>query len=367
MSHSAPQTNRIATLDILRIAAALAVVCFHYLFRGALGEGFLESDYPEAAPFAIYGYLGVNLFFLISGFVIAWSAEGRSWQDFAIARFSRVYPGFVICMTISFIVLYGRSDELLTATLTQYGANLFMFSPALKQPFIDGVYWSIILELIFYGWVALALLTGIYARWKLELAALWLVIVVINEYVIGSEFLRFLFITEYAPLFIAGMMMHHIMMHGWSSRALGLAVASFVLSCALMRIGQDWMQENFEVSLPFVNLIIANIVIYVLLIVGIVLRLYLKTSSTTLMLGGLTYPLYLLHQNIGYVAINALTPSVGRWIAVISVTIVALVASWAIWRFGEKPARKAVIASVARIGDALSIVLKLRRARMKTH
>lgn len=367
MSHFPPQTNRIATLDILRLVAALAVVAFHYLFRGTVGEGFLENGYPEAAPFAIYGYLGVNLFFLISGFVIAWSAEGRSWQDFAIARFSRVYPGFVICMTISFVVLYASSDALLTATLPQYGANLLMFSPVLKQPFIDGVYWSIVLELIFYGWVALALLTGIYARWKLELAAIWLAIVVINEYVIGSEALRFLFITEYAPLFIAGMMMHHIIIHGWSRKVIGLAAVAFLLSCELMRIGQIWMQENYGLSIPFANLVIASTLIYGLLIVGVVLRPYLKTSSITLMLGGLTYPLYLLHQNIGYVAINAVAPSAGRWAAVAAVTVVALVVSWVIWQFGEKPARKALIAFVAFVSDALCKAFEVRRARLKTH
>lgn len=365
MSHFNSNANRIATLDLLRLAAALAVVAYHYLFRGAVGEGFLANGYPEAAPLAIYGYLGVNLFFLISGFVIAWSAEGRSWQEFAIARFSRIYPGFVICMTITFAVLYMSDDALLSVTLTQFGANLLMFSPALKQPFVDGAYWSIILEVIFYGWIVLALFTGVYARWKLELAAVWLVIVVINEYVIGSGALRFLFITEYAPLFIAGMMLHHIMVHGWSRKVIALAMASFILSCALMRIGQEWMQENFGLSIPFENLVIANTVIYALLIGGVLLRPYLRTSSITLMLGGVTYPLYLLHQNIGYVAINALTPSAGRWAAFAVVTVAALVISWAIWQFAEKPARKILISFLARLSDIFHSLSKAGRARLK--
>jgi peptidoglycan/LPS O-acetylase OafA/YrhL len=349
MSNCAPESNRIATLDLLRLAAALAVVAFHYLFRGAVGEQILANSYPEAAPYAIYGYLGVNLFFLISGFVIAWSAEDRSWQEFSIARFSRIYPGFIICMSITFAVLYASDDVLLKVTLPQYGANLLVFSPALQQPFMDGAYWSIILELIFYGWVTLALMTGTYRRWKLELAAIWLCIAVINEFIIGSGALRLLFITEYAPLFIAGMMIHHIMTQGWSRRVIVLVVASFVLSCALMRIGQSWMQENYGLSIPFANLIIANAFIHGLLVGGVVLRPYLRTSSMTLLLGGLTYPLYLLHQNIGYVTINALTPFAGRWGAVAAVALAALVLSWAVWQFGEKPARKALAGVLAHI------------------
>ena len=94
---TAPQNpfDRITTLDLLRLVAALAVVGFHYFFRGAAADGYLNVAYPSVATVAIYGYLGVNLFFLISGFVIAWSAEGRSWQAFAVARFARLYPGFV--------------------------------------------------------------------------------------------------------------------------------------------------------------------------------------------------------------------------------------------------------------------------------
>lgn len=353
MKNSAARADRIATLDLLRLAAALAVVAFHYLFRGSVGEKFLGSEYPEAASYAIYGYLGVNLFFLISGFVIAWSAEERTWREFAIARFARIYPAFIICMSITFTVLYMSGDPLLGVTLPQYGANLVMFAPFLNQPFVDGAYWSIILEVIFYGWIALALMTGVYTRWKLELAAAWLVIAVINEYFIGSGILRILFITEYAPLFVAGMVVHHVMIHGWSIRAAGLAAASFVLSSALLRVGQIWMQEHYGVSVPFIDLVAANVVIHGLLIGGVALGPYLRSSPLTLMLGGLTYPLYLLHQNIGYVAINALAPDLGRWAAVASVTFAMLALSWIVWRFAEKPSRAAILGFADRMGKSL--------------
>ena len=45
--------GHIATLDLLRLFAALAVVLFHYLFRGAAAEGYLSQGYPEAAPYAL--------------------------------------------------------------------------------------------------------------------------------------------------------------------------------------------------------------------------------------------------------------------------------------------------------------------------
>ena len=65
-------------------------------------------------------------------------------------------------------------------------------------------------------------------------------------------------------------------------------------------------------------------------------------SPIVLMLGGLTYPLYLLHQNIGYVAIARIFPAVGKWPAVVLVTVAMLIVSWTVWRFWEKPARQRI-------------------------
>lgn len=340
MSQNAPHSDRIATLDYLRLLAALAVVAFHYLFRGAAGGGFLAAGYPEAAPFAIYGYLGVNLFFLISGYVIAWSAEGRDWRDFAVARFVRLYPGFLICMTVSFLVLAAVRPPWVAVSVTQYAANLLMFAPALKQPFVDGVYWSIILELVFYGWVALALMTGVFQRLKLELVAGWLILSALNEYAFGSGALRLVFITEFAPLFAAGILLHHIQTRGRSAEAMVLLAASVVLSTSLMGVAQSWMHEHYGHSISTGRLAIANLVIHGLVIGAIALRNAVPASRAALALGGLTYPLYLLHQNIGYVAIDFAAPHVGRWPAAILVAALMLVLSFAVWLWLETPARR---------------------------
>ena len=139
--------ERMGSLDLLRLIAALSVLCFHYLFRASIAPPVLVHGYPEVAPFAMYGYLGVNLFFLISGFVIAWSAEGRSWTEFAAARFARLYPGFLVCMTASFIVQSLAADPNYPYDPSTWVANLFIVAPIFKRPFMDGVYWSIVFEI----------------------------------------------------------------------------------------------------------------------------------------------------------------------------------------------------------------------------
>jgi peptidoglycan/LPS O-acetylase OafA/YrhL len=351
--------DRIATLDLLRLVAALAVVFFHYFFRGAAADGYLDAGYPSVAPFAIYGYLGVNLFFLISGFVIAWSAEDRPWQAFAVARFARLYPGFVVCMAISWAVLAWAAHPALPVSAKQLFANLFVFSPALGQPFVDGVYWSIVLEIIFYGWVTLAVLAGVFSRLKLPLVTAWLTLCALNEFYIGSGALRLLFITEFGPLFAGGILVHHLFAKGRSPEALMLLAAAFLLSCNMMTIGQGWMQEHYGVSVALPRLVLANLVIHALLIAAVMLRDRVAPTPLILMLGGLTYPLYLLHQNIGYVAINLLRPSVGGWMAAFATIALMLILSWAVWRFVERPARRRIVATLGPVADR--IVLRFAR------
>lgn len=352
--------DHIATLDLLRLTAALAVVFFHYFFRGAAAEGALAEGYPSVAPFALYGYLGVNLFFLISGFVIAWSAEGRFWQEFAIARFVRLYPGYLLCMTITFVIVMAFGAPLFSTSLGQYAANLSMFAPALGQPFMDGVYWSILLELVFYGWVTLALLGGVFQKWKLGLIFVWLAISASNEFFLGSRGIRLLFITEFGPFFAAGVLVHHIHAHGRSLAALLLLGAAFLLSCSTLSVTQQWMLNEYGIAVSQPHLVIANIVMHFLLIGAILLRGYLVPSALTLALGGLTYPLYLLHQKIGYIVINGAAPLAGKWAAGLGCVALMVLISWVIWQYFERPAQRRV---KAWIGGALDTALARFRGR----
>jgi peptidoglycan/LPS O-acetylase OafA/YrhL len=131
------RADRLAGLDLLRLLAALAVVLFHYAYTGPT-RGSSSAAFPELAGIAKYGFLGVDLFFVISGLVIACSVDGRSWHAFARARFLRLYPGHLVCMTATALVLATLGSGLTPVTFAQWAANLTMVAPALGQPFMDG-------------------------------------------------------------------------------------------------------------------------------------------------------------------------------------------------------------------------------------
>ncbi|QPC87726.1 acyltransferase family protein [Mesorhizobium sp. NBSH29] len=345
--------TRLPTLDILRLVAALSVVLFHYLFRGAAGEpAFLETRFPEIEGAAIYGYLGVNLFFLISGFVIAWSAEGRTWYDFAIARVVRLVPGYFVCVTLTFLVLAAVASPLFSTSLGQYVANLSFFAPVFGHSFMDGVYWSIMLELIFYGWITLALITGAYTRLKLELVVGWLALTCVNEFAMESGALRILFLTEFAPWFASGMLMHHLATRGRSTETLLLLFAAFAIGCATMQVAQDWMAAHYGVAVPVAGLIAANVTMFCLMFGALRFPSLVPPSEFVFAAGALTYPLYLLHQNIGYLAIDALAPMVGRWPAAAATTGVMLIGAFGVWRYAESPMQRALKLLASRLVTA---------------
>ena len=175
---------------------------------------------------------------------------------------------------------------------------------------------------------------------------MWLAVIAANELVIGSGVARMIFLTEYGPFFISGIIIHHLFAHGRSNTALALIAGSFAASCVTLQIGRVWMLDHYGQALSVPALIVANLFMHGLMIAAVRWRDIVRPSHTILLLGGLTYPLYLLHQNIGYIGINTIAPSVGAEIAVLIMVMVMLVTSWAVWRFIETPSRRWIIRTV---------------------
>ncbi|WOO32781.1 acyltransferase family protein [Diaphorobacter limosus] len=78
------KNTRVNEIDLLRFFAALAVVFFHYSFRGYAADAMSIMPYPLLASLSKYGYLGVELFFMISGFVILMTAAKEILQNLPI-------------------------------------------------------------------------------------------------------------------------------------------------------------------------------------------------------------------------------------------------------------------------------------------
>ena len=331
--------GHVATLDWLRLFAALAVVLYHYLYRGPLGEGFTSVTFDEGA-WVRHLYLGVHLFFAISGFVIMASVKGRDAFAFAVARFLRLWPLYALCATITLLVIAVADPPHLDASPAQWAANMTFLAPLFGQPFADGVYWSIVVELVFYAWVALMMLAGVLPRRVLVFGAGWLAVSAVNELWLDIGGLRFGMATLYAPWFVFGIAMHRVVTMGASAGAVGLAFAAAALSMHHVVVEQMTITSEYGTVADQLGVMTLNAGLLALFATAVLRRNAVRPSGWLAMAGALTYPLYLLHQNIGYVLLDGLAPATGKHAAVALVIAIMLAASWAVQRFFDRPARR---------------------------
>src|SRR6266508_2773730 len=202
------QSHRLAVLDGLRLFAALSVVFFHYVGQEERGWEQSTRQMLEAlhAP-ASLGWLGVNLFFLISCFVICMSSWGRSLGAFFTSRVVRLYPAywFAVVLTTAFVavlpMLHGRRGGL------QVLVNLTMLQTPLGVHPVDPVYWTLWVELHFYLLFALVVWRGVTYRRVIAFCLLWIVASVFAT-AVHSPAADLLVGPEYSGYFVAGVAMY---------------------------------------------------------------------------------------------------------------------------------------------------------------
>lgn len=300
--------NRVNEIDLLRFLAALSVVIFHYAFRGYAADGRSDLPYPLLAPIAKYGYLGVELFFLISGFVILMTAARGDLRSFAVSRFVRLYPAFWACCTITFIAIVLVGGGRYSASLTQYLVNMTMLSRFVGVPSIDGVYWSLFVELQFYGLVAALLLIGRIHQAQ-GFLLLWLAATVALK-VVPIDALRFLLIADYSPYFIAGAMSFLIWSNGMTLVRMAAIFISLMLALHGALSGVAQFESHYATQMN--QSVIAGIItaFFVAMLLIATRRIGFLGRRRWLIAGALTYPLYLIHQNLGFMLFNIAYPAI---------------------------------------------------------
>jgi peptidoglycan/LPS O-acetylase OafA/YrhL len=282
--------NRIATLDAFRALAALSVVLVHYTsnYRKYYGHVFNEAyDFK-------YGYLGVQFFFIISGFVIFLTLKhSRSAADFLFKRFSRLYPIFWTCLFTTFAIVYiiglpGRQKSFQTLA-----ANLTMIPSLFGYQEIDGAYWSLVPEFFFY--IAMALLFTIkrkesYMLWGIAILLLsW-----VNHYLFKFPvILAAIFNLKWGSLFFSGILFYKIKEKDYTNKwqIILLLVAAWLTTI----LNLDYLSVTERVAVSC---------FYIIFYLFASDKFPNITWKPLLFLGGISFPLYLLHQNIGYVIMN---------------------------------------------------------------
>lgn len=268
--------DRFSELDALRGFAAIAVVVFHFTTRAAR-EGFPLFDFE-------IGQHGVQLFFTISGFVIYWTLErSRTLLDFAVSRFSRLYPAYWAALAVLCVVNFVFSIED-SVWVLGYAVNATMLQKFIGFQDVDGVYWTLGVELTFYAWMALFFAMGQMKR-IVPISIVWLVIaawmgaVEITTHHI-PRVLDVASIFPHIPYFIAGMMFYLIRSKGIQREYVGVLAVVFLATLAIYGPGMWWMPA----------------LVFGIFWLAVARKLGWIVNPVTLWLGDISYSLYLTHR-----------------------------------------------------------------------
>jgi len=336
-ARSAPTAHRrLQALDYLRFTAAIAVLCYHYLFNG-INNGKIASldEYSPAVAVVKYGYLGVDLFFLISGFVVFNSARGKSARQFAVGRAVRLFPAFwvAVLLTSAVTLIWGHVSSL-SVTVPQVLLNLTMIPGLLGVASVDGVYWTLIVELEFYALVFLFLLLG--KGHRLAQALPWWALTMLAVSIFVPQLTNWPYLGGYCALFAAGALIAEIHRAGVTPmRTLGLAASLGATLRFVVANAREITEAKGVYHSPVVVTVVVALCFAALLAVGWerIQTLNLPGSRTA---GALTYPLYLVHAHVGYMALSMFATEKDKWLVYPAVVACMLLVAYVLHRVIER-------------------------------
>ncbi|MFI7339991.1 acyltransferase family protein [Streptomyces sp. NPDC050085] len=338
-----PRESRLRALDGLRLIAALMVAAYHYGGRdGDITKAWGSSprtQFPTLHEWFAYGPLGVQIFFVISGFVICMSGWGRPLRSFFASRVSRLMPAYWAAIVLVTLVFALPPVAYHAVSPSDALVNLTMLQQPVGAERVLGVCWTLWAELRFYALFALCIvLPGANRRRVVLFCAVWTMAAVLAD-ASGEAFLNLLLMPEYAPFFIGGIGLYLVHRNRRDVLAWGIVAVGWLIGQHYAVAGL-WHKPNpafFSYREPWVivAIVTAGFAAVAAIATGLLNRVNWRWLTTA---GALTYPFYLVHEHLGWVAIGAFHRTLGiPSYATFALTIAAmLLLAWLLHRYVEK-------------------------------
>ncbi|WP_083469486.1 acyltransferase family protein [Methylobacterium variabile] len=325
---------RMQSIDGLRGVSAVAVMIFHFE-----AIYLMNLDHPDLFPPAPsqslhLALLGVELFFMLSGFVILMSAEGsKSASSFLWKRSARIYPAYwasVVPAALSIFVIYGISKHELSITLI----NFTMFQSFFGVQNLISPYWKLAYELWFYVLMAIIIRTKRTDAMP-ELCMCWIVFMIAMKLMQRSGIMpinntvNILTLHHFGFFFIIGMMTYLVVK---GNRTLMVFICLIISILSTLRGRSDWAE------VPPVTYFLSTVVFELVLLAAATSRLKILERPSLLWLGQQSYSLYLLHMPVGLLLwMTCHWLGVDRLMAVVLSVPVTIGLAWLSRRFIEIP------------------------------
>jgi peptidoglycan/LPS O-acetylase OafA/YrhL len=306
--------DRFKELDALRGIAALMVVLFH-----------LSTVKPDESLSGFkLGLTGVELFFMISGFVIYMSLTTvKTSLQFVINRVSRLYPTYWACVTLTFIFICIKGYFYISADawipdIWDYLVNMTMFQYYMHTNDIDVPYWTLIVEMLFYITMVLLLQFKLLRYINAIGVSTSLVLVAITAFFHQDTFatraIAAFPLLSFVPLFFSGIIFYEIYKRK-EKLFERYAMLLLYLVCQVCLFAYRsrpcvWINQT-----EYAAMVSVYFLLFTLFVNG---KLKFIINRVSLFLGKISFPLYLIHL---FVACRFIVPfltkecHVNFWIA----------------------------------------------------
>lgn len=314
-------------LNYIRAISAIMVVLYHYTTRYC--DIMYNAGYENSHRGLWWGCWAVSAFFMLSGFLTVYNIEACDGaREFMLKRISRLYPAYWAAIIITMSVTYAFG--MMTVSIGAAVFNFSMLQGFFNVAAVDGAYWTLRYELQFYIMIAVILLfKRVHCIEKFT--ALWaLVSLGINAAFSPSgddsviiKLLRYVVMSEQSVYFIIGISLCMLLKNLHNVYAY-ISIVIAVLSLTVF-------QHNARTL--FVILVAA------LMFISAYSGYRFKYDRVLNYIAAISYPLYLIHQKVGYIIIKQINDRTGSYlISVFAALTAVFILAAVIHRFIEIPA-----------------------------
>ncbi|HVG33752.1 MAG TPA: acyltransferase [Pyrinomonadaceae bacterium] len=317
------ERKRIDTLDALRGVASFAV-CYFHLTNG--NPAFLPAGLVKAS--GAYGWLGVEIFFVISGFVIPYALhhagyELKNYGTFVLKRIIRLDPPYLVTigLILSLYFLSAKAPALWDPTVkisaTQILLHLGYVNVFFGYQWINPVFWTLAIEFQYY--LLIGLLFPLVSSRNVWVRACTFLALASLSFIIRPS----TFIFHFIFLFLLGMLTFQY--------RTGLLTKRHYLAVFLL------LSVGLYLSL---GAIVAGVGVSTALIIA-----FVRVKNVVLkFFGDISYSLYLLHVPVGMTIVILSVRSVnsfgGKMFVLLFATMMSILASYLLYRLVERPSQR---------------------------
>lgn len=317
--------QHISILDSLRAFAAISVCLYHFV---CTTTGYINTKWILDI-FSI-GKYGVQLFFVISGFVIPWAMYCAKFQlkdffKFILKRIVRLEPPYVfsVCLTLVFLflrtkILHSQNDYVAissTQVILHFGYLIPFFE---KFNWLNNVYWTLAIEFQYYFFIALLFLPLVHSNIFLRIVIY--ISSILLSFTTSQEFLPF-----WLPVFFIGILL-------------------FMFYAKIINSKEFYMVLTLFLSVAFYKYSFASVCYSIIPVVGLLFWPNIRVAVLDT-LGKFSYSIYLFHSLLGGTFINLMshhyTSPVAKYLVILTGLIITIVGSWITYLIIEKPSKKA--------------------------